>query len=377
MKTTRSLVVTWFFSLALCCPELHAGDSTLVVVLSQRVGPVIDSAEAEHFSLFRQFRNFQRAKIFKLPGGEYYARVWVRAPGGAIHDTVSEYSEALLYILAEKIEHYESLKDGSYHMGDQPPRLIAVEESDSSGVWIPQHRPAPRSVVGTQDTVARAHVLPDLLPFAGKSDRLQIDEYPNLGFGIGISTFSPDLSGLNKAVGAIQYKYEQQGFIVGSQSPELALGPLLWVHLKVRANYAVAVLAEAGSSLSKDDVTFYAITASLLYHFRPVQESWFRPYAGVGFATYRYSIALHYDARISPITDFGSYSTLDRIVLKGSKAAPLVRAGLELSAPTGPAAEVFAVYTFMPTLETVTGEGVLASMKLGGFIIGARITLTF
>ena len=376
MKTICVLVLCCL-NLLLDSPKVHAADSTVVVVLSRRVGAVIDSAEAEQFRLFRQFKNFQRAKIFKLPGGQYYARVWLGTPGGAIHDTVAEYSGALLHILAEKIEHYESLKDGSYHMGDQPPKLMVIEGSDSSGVWIPQHRPVPPSVVGIQDTGAPAHALPDLLPFAGKSDRLHLNEYPNLGFGAGISTFSPDLSGLNKAVGAIQYKYEQQGYIVGSQSPELALGPLLWFHLIFRANYSFALLTEAGSTVSKDDATFYAVTASLLYYFKPLQESWFRPYAGVGFGTYRFSIALHYGARVSPTTDYGSYSTLDQIVLKGERAAPLVRAGLELSAPTTAAAEVFAVYTFLPALETVTSEGILASAKLGSLIFGVRITLTF
>lgn len=377
MKTSSSLLVTCLFSLVMICPALHAGDSSGVVLLSPRFGPRIDALDAKRYGLFQQFAGFQNVTLFRAPAQFYYARFHYVTSDGLTRDTVVQYSEALLLMLAEKVDHYEDIVDGTYHFGDSPSKLVIIPGIDSSGATLPSPPPTVKSVSKPTE-IEQKYPLPasDILPLAVDPEVREKLWYPNLGFGVGITTLSVDLSGLNNAVAAVENKYKLQGYEIVTRSPEVDFGSLVWVHLKVRISYPIAFLVEAGSSTSGETSTFHVVTASVLYHFKPLETSWFRPYIGVGIAAYRFSFDLQYGMRISPVTDYGSFTTLDKIQVMGGRTAPLLRGGLEVGSPGVVGLEAYVLYAFIPAIETNTMEGVPASVRLGGFIAGARMTLT-
>jgi hypothetical protein len=106
-----------------CAASLRAQDSARVVVLSPLVGEQISRAERDQFLLFRKFDDYHSAMVFLLPDGRYVARILL-GDAGTRRDTVLDYREAALRLMAEQIEHFEALRLGRYQMGSDTPDLL-------------------------------------------------------------------------------------------------------------------------------------------------------------------------------------------------------------------------------------------------------------
>jgi hypothetical protein len=98
-----------------------------VVILSPRVGSVIDAAERQRYELFPEIRGFDRAVFLQTPEKTYYAKVTYIEPDGARGDTTVQCSEDTLLVLAERIEHFEELKQNTYHIGERPAKIQVLE----------------------------------------------------------------------------------------------------------------------------------------------------------------------------------------------------------------------------------------------------------
>ena len=92
-----------------------------VVILSPRVGSVIDATERQQYELFPEVRDFDRAVFLQTPKKRYYAKIMFVGPDGARTDTTVQYSEDTLSVLAERIEHFEEIKQKTYQMGERRP----------------------------------------------------------------------------------------------------------------------------------------------------------------------------------------------------------------------------------------------------------------
>lgn len=110
--------------------SLRGQDSDRVVILSPRVGSVINAVERERYQLFQEIRDFERAVFLQTPEKTYYARIWFKGPDGDRRDTTAQYPENILLKLAEQIDHFEDLKENRYHMGDQPAKIRIVEPEE-------------------------------------------------------------------------------------------------------------------------------------------------------------------------------------------------------------------------------------------------------
>ena len=126
---SRILFLAFFILLP---QRLFTQDSLTVVVISPRVGPGIDAAERDQFRLFNNYKNFSRAVFYRAPDSSFYVRIQQKTPLG-ITDTIVPFGFAVLRMLGEKINHYEALLDGSYHMGDDPAILHTVDGTPIAG----------------------------------------------------------------------------------------------------------------------------------------------------------------------------------------------------------------------------------------------------
>jgi hypothetical protein len=106
---------------------LRAQDSDKVVIVSPRVGSVIDAAERERYELFQEIKGFDRAVFLQTPRKTYYAKIVFVGQNGRRRDTTIQYPKDTLLVLAGQIEHFEDLKAGKYHIGDQPQEIQAAE----------------------------------------------------------------------------------------------------------------------------------------------------------------------------------------------------------------------------------------------------------
>jgi hypothetical protein len=89
------------------------------VILSPKVGMVIDSAGRAYFHLFPDIQGFTSAVIRRSRDKEYYVHILSLSAGGKMQDTTVHYRESALLDMGEKIEHFEGITDGTYRPGDQ------------------------------------------------------------------------------------------------------------------------------------------------------------------------------------------------------------------------------------------------------------------
>ncbi len=112
---------------------LFAQDSAKVVILSPRVGPVIDAAEREYFHLFQQIKDFHSAVMLENPDSTYYAWIVLEEANGNTKDTAVWYSRSYLLMLTQQINHFEELTEGKYQMGQNPATLQVIESEEARG----------------------------------------------------------------------------------------------------------------------------------------------------------------------------------------------------------------------------------------------------
>jgi hypothetical protein len=89
--------------------SVRAQDSDKVVILSPRVGTMINAYEREHFQLFPQINGFVRAVVYQTAQKNYYAKLELIGADGKTRDTTIQYSENSLLMLAERIDRFEDL----------------------------------------------------------------------------------------------------------------------------------------------------------------------------------------------------------------------------------------------------------------------------
>jgi hypothetical protein len=94
--------------------SLRAQDSDKVVILTPRVGSIINQYERRRFDLFVGIKDFVQARIFVRSDSSYYARIEMSGEEGKTLDTTIAYSKDDLLILAERINHFADLQEGKY-----------------------------------------------------------------------------------------------------------------------------------------------------------------------------------------------------------------------------------------------------------------------
>ena len=149
--------------------SIQAQDSDKVVILSPRVGSVIDAAERERYELFQEIKGFDRGVFLQTPKKTYYAKVVLIGPDGARRDTTIQYSEDVLHLLAERIELLERLREKRYDTMDQPTKIQLAESTRIKTAETVTHDPRQQNRIR------------QLMERAEKSEKSEVKIYLNNG----------------------------------------------------------------------------------------------------------------------------------------------------------------------------------------------------
>jgi hypothetical protein len=314
--------------LLLWCPfasttaQLIGGvDSTRVVILSDRVGPVIDLQEREQYRLFLQINGFVHAVVLQLPDTTFVIRFTIAEPGGRERDSLVVYGGPLLRNLAERIEHFEEILAGTYRISERP----AVLKLATGGAVVYPTISIVAAPTALSGRPPQGQLPSGPLPLSPSHLLYRERAYPFLlDFGVGIRTFSPDLDGLSQVF---------QG------TPSFSYSPLVTAHVELAVVEMFSVQAEAGTSTSSDGFT--ASVGFVFYVPIPTLRS-LRPFIG---------------AALEWCTVSGSYSGFD--MAAGARGYS-VTAGLEFLTKGVVGMDLLCGYAFFSPVSTTISDYTLA-----------------
>ena len=88
-----------------------------IVIISERVGEVIDLEERNKFNLFRFVEGFQSATLFKLPDSSYVWKItYIDSTTGEQKIRQVSHAEIEIKELGEYIDHFEEIQAGKYQI---------------------------------------------------------------------------------------------------------------------------------------------------------------------------------------------------------------------------------------------------------------------
>jgi len=353
--------------------QLRSQDSLKIVILSERVGREVDAAEHERFRVFSQIKGFRKAVVLRAADGKYFVQFDVIGPGNTATQMVVEYSEATLFMIAEKINHFEEAVDGKYVWGSDRPTLDVV--GGKSVTWKELEEKHAVSSGGLSQR-------PDLFPFYANEPPEQPEPFPRLSFRTGISTSASDFGGIQQLVTTVEDHYREQGYPVRESSVDPKLGPLLWFSLGLDLAPAFGLTLETSTALG-GDCTMKTVAASVVYRPSFLGSNAFRPYVGAGVLSTFFSIEqvyLHSD-RVSPVDSTDGYSVLAAIGVQGKtrKGGGLVTIGFEWREKVSAsfAVQAFARYLLVPPMTVTSSYGETRDISLRGFVLGGSLALYF
>jgi hypothetical protein len=335
-----------------------AQDSATVIIISPRVGAEIDVQEREQFKLFQNIKNFSRAVFYFVPDSTYFCRVDLQTASGA-SDTMLRCSKGYLLRLGEWINHYEAFVAGEYKMGDSRTTLRVIGGNEITD---------DRIIHGKGQ--AGKFSWKDFLPFGSAADSLDNEEYPNWDFGVGLSSYSPDFSGLNGAYSAIESRYRRPGFPIARVNPDFSIPALVWYSIKIKFSSRSALLLETARNAG-GDVGFTAVSASYLYYPDIFEKKWLRPYVGGGIGKYYFSGTAKHGEPVD-----SSYQFLDEIKSEGGSNGIALLGGIELGSPNGFALSISLNYLLVKDIEILLPEGVSATVRLSSLVYGTRFSFS-
>lgn len=308
------------------------GDTGQVVILSDRVGPVIDREERDRFHLFSMHKQYVSAVVLQRPDSTFVVRFTIGNEGSR-RDSLVPYGEPLLRNMAEVIDHIEEIEAGTYRIGEDRVRLKLLSGAPVIAPALPA-RPSSEVSKGTGN-------LPLSLGDDGRTRR----PYPFLvDFGVGCRYFSPAATEGTASIGLrplsnLQFVFT--GFV------ELAI--VEWLSFNV----------EAGTSFGE---TGYLGEAGVLIYFPLPQNRSLRPFAGFGLAW-------------CTVADAGS-----GLEMAAGAGGVTLTAGFEFVAKDAAALDVFAGFIWYPTLSTGFSDFATPGVKHfsldpSGWKFGIRIKL--
>jgi hypothetical protein len=360
---------------------VSAQDSARVIILSPRIGAVLNRQERDYFQILMRVNDFESAVFYQLPDKRCFAKISLRPKLAPAKDTTIFYPIGFILNISEKIDHYESMLDGKYQMGDQP--SFSASQLDTAGArFVVQG-----ALASPLDTTGALSVMPDArwmvqeLPFAGDADKFFFDDFPDWGFGLGYSAYIADLSGITSALTKVENRYRNLGYDIQTNSLNTQVSPLRLFDLKIRLSSSLAVLCEAGKSLGSDNLQMEWFSTSLLYRFQTFKAERFFPFVGAGVAVVYISGEQSYGNRISPIDTVDQYTTqynqLASISVSASETGVSITGGADWDFQNTFSVTPYVTLNAFPLTSAQLSDGTAVNLYLNSVVVGVRGTIYF
>jgi hypothetical protein len=285
---------------------------------------------------------------------------------GMVRDTSFAVTSSFLHVLFSKIEYRDALKAGT----------VSVNQT-SSPFLNPQ-------------------IPPGDLPF-GTGPSL-FNEFPRIGFSVGISTFEPEFSGLDDVVQSILEGYRAQGYDLQSPTKPTSLSmpllaPVFGLSGAFTPEWQVEILTSVPTG-GEMGLWYASLTGTYTPEFLTGPTVRLGLSSGIIRIAHEFSTAYTFgtSSRISPLDSVGRYQYLNFIAVAGSGVqwGGMVSLLGEYHSNRFSLISAYVQYTFGPTYHSEMSLGSPPSglpidqsglgqyeFRITGISIGAKLTIHF
>ena len=256
-----------------------------LVVVSPRVGGVIDKTEATTYGLFPTIKNFHSASFYQAPDSALWVVAKLKSAEGIFLDSTFTISFEVVNEYAERIDHWEELLQGTYRMGTSQPQILCNDGT-------PLNPPPDAS---TKIVVSRRHVFADTLPLAPDTTGLVRPRFPTIRLDVAWGIMLSDLSELEQLTG---------------RGSNITVPLSFYVQVPLMEDPSVRFIG--GWSF---DVTGRVISLSSVLLYRPSGFVSLKPIVGMGVG-------------------YTSYSYDGSVIINASESYPLLVLGMNITANT-------------------------------------------
>ena len=310
MKQDFKLVLKVSFlvlALLVLSAPLYSQVSYKTLVISAKVGEVIDKSENEDYQLFYFGDDFSSARFLLGSDGKYYIRINMIDSSKSRTLMINE-NELIKY--ADKVELSNAIENGAYKPGFSE---ISV---DSTAGKLHLRLKNPYYL----DYYTK-------LPFA-KNYEPSKKFRPIFGFGLGIKFLNMDLSEIKGIYDYVEQSVRDKGFTIPSN--ELDGGPNKFIaanfYLRIYDSFGLSM--EAGKGVGSEWSTYFT-SVQLKYHFGFKKIDWLKLYAGAGFSKAGFKYDQHYGVPVTS-TNSGYYWRLDNIFTESYSKAYTLSVGTDM-----------------------------------------------
>jgi len=181
-----------FFIIATLFPVEVSAQNRRFVVISPRVGVVIDSMEATKYTLFRTVKSFYSASVYQAPDSTFWVVAQLKSAEGTLRDSIFAISFEVLSAYSERIDHWEELLQEIYQMGTSRPHILYEDGTPLN----------PPPVASTKTVVSPHHVPTDALPLPTNTSGFLRPIFETIRFDVAIGLMLSDLSELEQLTGS-------------------------------------------------------------------------------------------------------------------------------------------------------------------------------
>ena len=379
MKTLRSLFilacVSFIYTVA------FAQDSVKVIILSPRIGAKLDRQGRDYFQILMRVNDFESAVFYQSTDKRCYAKISLRPNFGPPKDTIVFYPVGYLINISEKIDHFEDLLEGRYHMGAQPSFAAFQLDTTAARFLVHGALASPLDTSTIRSSIPAGRWRDEELPFAGNAKKYFLDDFPDWGFGFGYSAYFADLSGITSALTRVEDRYRNLGYDIVPNSLNTNVSPLRLLDLKIRFSSSFAALCEAGKTIGSDNVLMEWLSASLLYRLQTFKETRIFPFVGAGVTVVYISAEQYYGDRISPVDTLDQnttqYNQLASVSVSASEIGMSITAGADVDYQNVFSVTPYVTLSAFPTTKTKLSDGTPVDLHLNSVVLGIRGTIYF
>ena len=375
----------------LTCLIIHCGQAFCqadysIVIISPRVGEIIDKTEKEYYHLFQSLDGFEQAFFFMDASNNFYANVSL-TKNEAIIDTVILYNEAYLIRTSELIDNFESVAAGGYEFKRTKSEFTTIKDTSNliTQIYMPSLTASDSQNVVTKTKKATTYKTDDYknygrLNLSEDKIDLTLDYYPKLGVGLGSST-PLSANEINNVLLSIEDRFRNAGYSVKHNEFEITTSVYLWFILKLQITENASLALNAGYTPGESEPDFTSVTIYASYRADIFNLGWLKPYCSIGFSSNTISLdqSFSYNDRISPIDTSGGYDYLSSIIIsgEGDSFGYNFLLGLELGTSSA-GLNLYTEYIFINPYKFKAGNQSDAfEIDLSGFCFGASIIMYF